>query len=75
MEPSFLTKRMPEPSLTSLPQKAHLFGTYISDYRTPSFAGLQNLQYKALDENGKMQARNLLQLSCFSLGFAEHQHV
>jgi hypothetical protein len=37
---------MPEPSLTSLPQKAHFFGTYISDYRTPTFAAFQNLGYK-----------------------------
>jgi hypothetical protein len=37
---------MPEPSLTSFPQKAHFFGTYISGYRTPSIRCLWNSEYK-----------------------------
>jgi hypothetical protein len=56
VEPSFLTKRIPEPSRTSLPQKAHRFGTYISDYRTPSFCGLQDSEYKGLVETGLEKA-------------------
>ena len=52
VEPSFLTKRMPEPSLTSLPQNAHRFGTYISGYRTPFFRGLCESGYKGDDGSG-----------------------
>ena len=49
MEPSFFTKRIPEPSRTSLPQNAHFFGTYISGYRTPFFRCLWNSEYKGRD--------------------------
>ena len=63
MDPSFLTKSMPEPSLTSLPQKAHFFGTYISGYRTPFFHCLWNLEYKGRAEVMREPALNIPSLS------------